>query len=144
MKTASASKTVVFWLAAACAIPAQAQRSCYNGVLSGDYSFRITGQILTGPLIGPNNGVALVTFDGDGKLIARDHVAINGIQPLDEWRDSTGTYTVNPDCTGKAQVNFIDGRPPIVYYFVFLRSRQQLDIVVGNTGTNVSVVATRM
>jgi hypothetical protein len=145
MKVPNSAMTVVFLLTAVCAAPAHAQRFCSDSMLSGDYSFRITGQILTGPLAGLDNGVALVTFDGNGKLSSKDHVVINGVQPQDEWRDSTGTYTVNPNCTGKAQINFADGRtPPITYYFILTNFRQQLDVVVGNAGTNVSVVATRM
>ena len=32
----------------------------------------------------------------------------NGVQPANEWRQSTGAYSLNQDCTGKAQVNFSD------------------------------------
>src|SRR6185369_13601340 len=100
--------------------------------------------ILTGPLAGLDNGVALVTFDGDGNLTSKDHVVLNGVQPAEEWRISSGAYTVNPDCTGKAQINFTDGRtPPIVYYFIVTSRREQLDVVVGNSGSNVTVVATK-
>ena len=145
MQIVKALRAVVFVLAAVWVVPAHAQRSCGNYSLSGDYSFRITGQILTGPLAGLDNGVALVSFDGDGGMTSKDHVVINGLQPQDDWRNSSGTYTVNADCTGKAQIDFADGRtPPIIYYFILTNFRQQLDVVLGNTGVNVSVVATRM
>src|SRR6478735_4412324 len=127
MKVTNSAMAVVFLLMAICAAPAHAQRYCSDSMLSGDYSFRITGQILTGPLAGLANGVAVVSFDGNGKLSSKDHVVINGLQPQDEWRDSTGTYTVNPNCTGKAQITFADGRiPPITYYFILTSFRLQL------------------
>jgi len=145
MKNVNALTKMLFLLTAAWIVPAHAQRTCNNGMLWGDYSFRITGQLLTGPLAGLSNGVALVNFDGDGRIASKDHVVLNGAQPQDEWRDSTGTYVVNANCTGKAQINFADGRtPPIIYYFVITSSRQQLDVVVGNAGASVSVVATRI
>jgi len=145
MKIVKALRAVLFILAAASAVPAHAERHCHTGMLSGDYSFRITGQILAGPLAGLDNGVALVSFDGEGMMTSKDHVVLNGVQPVDEWRDSTGTYTVNANCTGKAQINFADSRtPPIIYYFILTNSKQQLDVVVGNVGTNVSVVATKL
>ncbi|MEP6537335.1 MAG: hypothetical protein ABJF23_18520 [Bryobacteraceae bacterium] len=145
MKIAIALRAVLIISAAVYAAPAHAERYCHTGMLSGDYSFRITGQILAGPLAGPNNGVALVSFDGEGRMTSKDHVVLNGAQPADEWRDSTGTYTLNANCTGKAQINFADGRtPPIVYYFILTNSKQQLDVVVGSPGSNVSVVATKI
>ena len=145
MKILKALRAVLFVLTTVWVVPAQAQRHCHTGMLSGEYSFRITGQILAGPLAGLDNGVALVSFDGDGRMTSKDHVVLNGVQPVDEWRESSGTYTVNANCTGKAQINFADGRtPPLVYYFILTNSRQQLDIVVGNIGTNVSVVATKI
>ena len=126
------------------AFPAYGERACVNEMLEGEYSFRISGQILSGPLAGLDNGVALVTFDGDGNFIAKDHVVLNGVQPANEWRQSTGVYSLNRACTGKAQVNFSDPRtPPIVYYFVLTDRGRQLDVVVGTPGANVSVVATK-
>jgi len=144
MTIASAVGAMLF-ISTVCVVPVQAERYCHTGMLSGDYSFRITGQILAGPFAGPDNGVALVSFDGEGRMTAKDHVVLNGAQPAEEWRDSTGTYTVNANCTGKAQINFADGRtPPIIYYFILTSSKQQLDVVLGSAGSNVSVVATKL
>jgi len=59
--------------------------------------------------------VALVSIDGDGNITSKDHVVLNGVQPAEEWRTSSGAYTVNPDCTRKTRINFTGGRtPPIV------------------------------
>jgi len=55
-------------------------------------------------------------FDGEGNLTDVDHVVLNGVPPAEEWRPGTGTYTINPDCTGSAVIN--TGNPPIPLHFV--------------------------
>jgi len=89
---------LVIALAAPSAVTAH-DRVCTNSTIKGDYAFTIHGQILTpgGPLL--VDGIAKTTFDGDGKLTQVAAVAINGNIPL-IWSPSTGTYTVNSDCTG--------------------------------------------
>jgi hypothetical protein len=88
---------LVIALAASSAVTAHA-RECTNSTIKGDYAFTIHRQILTpgGPLL--VDGIAKTTFDGDGKLTQVAAVAINGNIPL-IWSPSTGTYTVNSDCT---------------------------------------------
>ena len=69
---------------------------------------------------------------------------LNGVQPVDEWRESSGTYTVNPDCTGKKQVNFANNNPPPrITYFVITNSGEQLVTVGGNSGAALSGVYIR-
>jgi len=131
-------------LAACCVIPVNAQSYCLNQMLSGEYTFVISGQILTGPLAGLVSGVAVQKFDGNGGFTSKDHVVINGVQPTEEWRQSTGTYTVNPDCTGEQQVNFTNNQPPPrISYFVITNSGKQINFVSGNGGVALSGVATR-
>ena len=106
--------------------------------------FSFSGQILTGPLAGLVNGITLETFDGYGSFVSKDHVVLNGVQPVEEWRESSGTYTVNPDCTGKKQVNFANNNPPPrITYFVITNSGEQLVIVGGNSGAALSGVYIR-
>ena len=65
-----------------------------------------------------------------GKLLvwssARRRIGDNGsVTPA-------STYTVNPDCTGKKQVNFaINNPPPRITYFVVTGSGDQLLFVSG-------------
>jgi hypothetical protein len=126
-------------LAAVWALPAHAQQCCSDRSLSGEYSSLINGQILTGPLAGLTNGVTLMTFDGNGGFTSKDHVVLNGVQPVEEWRQSTGTYTVNPDCTGTMQVNFPNNQPPPrISYFVITNNGKQLNFVSGNSGVALS------
>ena len=74
---------------------------CSDATLHGRYAFTVTGQILTPPpAAGPISGVAMTEFDGEGNLTQVDHVLHNGVPPQEEWRPGSGTYHVNPDCTG--------------------------------------------
>ncbi len=89
------------------------QRACSNGMLRGDYAFTVSGQIF-----GPNgtvtlrDGVAMTHFDGRGHLTQVDFVMSNGVpvsgptDPVTGFHiDETGTYQVNSDCTGNAEID---------------------------------------
>jgi hypothetical protein len=108
---------------------------CSNGMLIGEYSFTITGQILApAPAAGPLAGVALTHFDGLGNMTQVDHVVHNGVTPVEDWRPGSGPYQVNPDCTGwftitPAPTDPADGGPELKLY-----------IVVENNGHTVRTV----
>ena len=93
---------------------------CTNRLIAGDYGFTIRGQKLAGPgPIGPQIGVAMAHFDGEGNFTQTDTVTINGLVVADFTHSpATGTYTVNSDCTGTFTINFTDGRPPVATAFV--------------------------
>lgn len=139
MKCLSAGVLAMAW-----SIPVHAQHNCSDRTLSGKYGSVFNGQILTGPLAGSVNGITLETFDGYGHVTSIDHVVINGVQPAAEWRETSGTYTVNPDCTGKKVITFPNNQPPPrITYFVITNSGKQLNIVGGNDGAALSGVYTR-
>jgi hypothetical protein len=77
---------------------------CSDRTLRGDYAFAIDGTILTAP--GPLlvRGVAMTHFDGHGNLSQVDFVTLNGVAGGPDWRPATGTYEINADCTGTAQI----------------------------------------
>ena len=132
-------------LAIACAVlasgaPAMAQSNdgvCTNRTLSGDYGFTIEGVILNPPKgvpIAPGSplrGVALTHFDGRGNLSQVDHVVVAGLTPeqigAPHWTPGSGTYQVNPDCTGTAVIN-IPGNPlsPLNLYFVVIKRGKEM------------------
>ncbi len=107
-------------LLAVCAIPVGARawsgdtEVCTNATLSGDYAFRIDGQLLP-PGAPPveRQGVAMMHFDGAGGLTQIDFVMANGV-PLAGPTDPTtgfhdheqGSYEIHPDCTGRAVIHF--------------------------------------
>ena len=107
--------------------------TCSNLTIRGSYAFTIRGQVLVGGgasvLI---TGVAKTTFDGHGNITQLDAVAANG-NVVPEWRFSTGTYSVNSDCTGNFTVSNGDA-PPIHALFVIAQSGNTLHAVVVDPG----------
>jgi hypothetical protein len=80
---------------------------CSNQILRGNYGFSVEGVVTPAPGVQvPIRGVAMTNFDGQGNLTQVDHVVIPGSPPpaLD-WTKGTGTYHVNPDCTGTAHID---------------------------------------
>ena len=105
------------------------EMECTNSIIKGSYAFTIHGQILTpnGPLL--VDGVAKTTFDGNGNLTQVSAVSINGNIPV-IWSPSTGTYTVNADCTGT--MTLVDPiQPPL-----------HLAILVSLSGGHIHTVVT--
>jgi hypothetical protein len=87
-----------------------AQGGCSNRTLYGDYGFTIEGTILDANL--PIRGLALQHYDGRGHITQVDHVVDGGYPPPVDWTPGTGTYTVNPDCTGSAVIISPSSAPP--------------------------------
>ncbi len=113
-------RMIVALLAAAAALPlcvhAQSNDNdgCTDASLSGDYAFRLSGQILP-PNQAPvsREGVAMTHFDGHGGLTQVDFVMSNGVElagipdPVTGFHvQEMGSYHVNSDCTGSAEIRF--------------------------------------
>ena len=78
---------------------ADEHRDCSNATLNGSFGYTITGFSFSAPppLAGSFGQVGRQTFDGNGATTATAWVSQNGnIVAV----TITGTYTVNPDCTG--------------------------------------------
>jgi hypothetical protein len=105
---------------------------CSNRTLRGDYAFVIDGTILTAtsPLL--LRGVAMTHFDGNGNLSQVDFVTLNGVAGGTDWRPATGTYEIDPDCTGKAQILPVGAPPLNLRLVVGDRGRQLWTVVIGN------------
>lgn len=124
---------------------AQDSSACNDRLIQGTYAFSIEGQKLggLGP-VGPQVGVAMATYDGDGEFTQIDAVTVNGTVVADFTHPrATGTYTVNPDCTGTFTINFTDGRPPVVANFVVSNNGFEIDSVVVSAGGNQGILSTR-
>jgi len=88
---------------------------CTNATLRGTYAFTLSGQILNADgTTTSRNGIALTNFDGAGNLTQVDYVMSvtpehnppGGLDTAPAFRtNETGTYTVNPDCTGSAEID---------------------------------------
>jgi hypothetical protein len=97
-------------------IPAFANdNGCSNATLNGDYGFTISGfQPNPDGTTSPIKGIAITHFDGAGNLTQRDFVVTAGVpNPADGNSQTgfhfstgeTGTYTINADCTGRAEID---------------------------------------
>jgi len=114
------------------------QSNCSLRSLKGCFGTTINGNLVGGPLAGPVAGIALQKFDGEGGLTQVDTVSINGIL-IANGRSATGTYTVNPDCTGTATINF-PAQPPLQLSFVLDDHRKELRAVTTNPGVTTTSV----
>jgi hypothetical protein len=111
---------------------------CSNRTLSGDYAFRIDGTVFA-PALALVRGVAMTHFDGHGGLTQMDYATVNGRPLSADWRPATGTYAVNSDCTGTAEINGA-GAPPLRLRLVVTRQGKEIyTLVEGNASGSVGV-----
>ena len=122
-------------------------RPCSNRTLLGDYGFAIDGVILAIPGVTlppggvPFRGVTMTHFDGNGNLTQLDHDVFNGAPQSTDWAPVSGTYTINPDCTG-TMVLIVTGNPlsPVNLHLVVVRRGREIHTVVDvNAVTSVGI-----
>lgn len=118
---------------------------CSNRTLRGAYAFTIEGLFVGAPAALPLRGVALTNFDGVGNLTQVDHVVFNGTPPPVDWTPATGTYNINADCTGDAEI-IIPGSPfsPVILRLVVGSNGTQIRTVVSKLGYVVTSTATKV
>jgi hypothetical protein len=83
---------------------------CSNATLKGAYAFAVTAYTPPGLPSGPPQVVAgIEVFDGKGSFTQRDYIGDSlrtmGQSDFAPEGQETGTYTVNPDCTGRMVIN---------------------------------------
>ncbi|HUI76147.1 MAG TPA: hypothetical protein VLX32_14445 [Candidatus Acidoferrum sp.] len=147
---------------------------CSNSTLKGDYAFRVSGEIFvpnttttpptpTTSIMAYRDGVAITHFDGRGTLSQTDFIMGNGLAPADPrqptYTDSsdidsatgfsineTGSYHVNSDCTGWAEIDFppadklVNGAPVTVSPGTVIK----LVLVVANNGRTIHTVVSSL
>ena len=114
---------------------------CTDRIVRGDYGFSIDGTVLAGT---PNafllRGVAMTHFDGRGNLSQVDFATRNGVPTTQDWRPGTGTYSINPDCTGSAEIIPGDGSPTLRLRLVVVNHGREIrTIVLGNATGSLGV-----
>jgi hypothetical protein len=129
-------------LAASSTVTAHAS-ACTNATVRGIFAFTIHGTIFlpdgSSLLV---DGIAKTKFDGQGNLTQLDAVAVNGnLTP--GWRASTGTYSVNSDCTGTFTVTNGD-QPDIHVQMIISHSGEKIHAVVIDPGFATTSDAERM
>ena len=131
--TAKAMTIVAVFALAMAAGPAAKAAGCSNATLKGGYSDQDTGTIVG---VGPFAAVNLDTFDGKGKLTISGISSVNGSISAGVL---TGTYHVNPDCTGTYTVS--GGGLTVDAFFVIDQAGNELQIVIIDSGNVINCVA---
>jgi hypothetical protein len=119
---------------------AQDNDGCSLATLDGDYSFRVSGYIFndSGVITHFRDGIAITHFNGAGALTQTDYVLDNGVPqgPKEAFRmGETGSYVVNEDCTGTAEIDF----PPFPG-----GAKINLIFVLSNHGRTIHTVVTQL
>ena len=110
---------------------AQASGHCSNRTIDGDYGFSAEGVLLPAPgvtLQFRSTGVA--HFDGKGNVTWVEHTVINGQSLQPGFIAASGTYTVNPDCTGTAMVNTPNSPVPLNLTFTVVRDGTEVHTIL--------------
>jgi len=120
--------------------PAYAREACSDFTLRGDYASTVSGQLFHSDGTSEiRQGLVMSHFDGRGHFTQSDYVlnTLNGITsptpgPIDPasgfQNEESGTYQVNPDCTGNLTIHFAPPPAPgatgaIIKLFFVLGSR---------------------
>jgi hypothetical protein len=117
-------------------------KGCSNTTLKGTFGHKSTG-FITAPaaLAGPLAHVSTISFDGNGAFTATGIVSQNGniIDPVTE----TGTYTVNPDCTGTYTSELSPLGITAHVFFVIDDSGNEFQLIETDPGTVLTGVTRR-
>ena len=93
------------FLASLLIVPAANARSCSLASSAGNYGFTLTAVVIlsTGPV--PIAAAGRITLDAKGNVSGTESRSVGGGFADETF---TGSYAVNPDCTGTATVNFYE------------------------------------
>jgi hypothetical protein len=108
----------------------RSERSCDAGTLFGSYGIATTGFIVGAGPVGPVGDVGVISFDGNSAVSQTTTVSLNGM--IIPSRPSTGTYMVNPDCTGSLEVTLPPPAGLSQSNFVIVDKGKELRLI--NTG----------
>ena len=128
--------------------PVSAQCSFQNGTLNGAYVVTLTGTAGS-PVWNGNTGpvatLAKFVFDGQGNIqmasstIVGANPALNVSLPF----TITGSYAVNPDCTGNLTLNF-SPNPNGHYNFIVSPDGHQITMISSDKGDVLIATGTRI
>jgi hypothetical protein len=144
MKRSTIAKTFAIAAIAAVALsiaPAAraADKGCSYVSLMGTFSRRDTGTVLApAAAAGSIAVVGTFTFDGNGGVTGASYSSQNGNIG---HATQTGTYTVNPDCTGTITVQISPGGYSAHYNFVIDDSGWEFQYICTDSGP-ISIVYT--
>jgi hypothetical protein len=146
LKPATHTMILCFLVAAGVSSVAQSAKPesggghCSNRTLSGSYGYSSQGQALPAPGIAfPFTSTGRADFDGEGNVSWVEHTIVGGAQQGADWTPSTsGTYTVNSDCTGLMVVVTPNAPVPLNIFFTLVQQGKQFySVANGNAITGV-------
>jgi hypothetical protein len=139
--------SVMLLLAAfGCIAPASQAGQCSLAGTAGKYGLTLTGTLIlpTGPV--PIAAVVRATLDAAGNATGAESRNVGGGFADETF---TGTYTVNPDCTGTATINFYESGQLVrtsVLSLIFDNNQREVRMVQKSlqlpNGAFVPIVAT--
>ncbi len=116
---------------------------CTNTTLLGAYGSAVEGVLLNLPGLPPEaqfRAVVMTHYDGEGNFTQVEHTVVNGITLEAGWTPGSGTYTVNPNCTGTAVGNPPNSPFPLNLAFVVVRQGKEIHSVLdANALATVSI-----
>jgi hypothetical protein len=111
--------------------------TCSVASITGGYSYAVNGSAFAPDLIAYYSVTGAFTADGQGNLYGADTISENGIVQAN--RQYTGTYLVNPDCTGSINANYSGSLASFVAALSQSGNRVDLmQIGAGTVGTGVA------
>jgi hypothetical protein len=116
---------------------------CSNRTLSGKYGTVAEGVLLPAPgVVLQFRGVTMTHFDGRGNLTWVEHTVVDGTPLAPGWTAASGTYVVNPDCTGTAVVNTPNSPVPLNLALVVVKQGREIYTVLDSNA--ISTVFTKV
>jgi hypothetical protein len=120
-----------FLASSAFAMAQVADPHCSNRTVFGNYGYSAEGVLLPAPGVSLEfRGVGMTRFDGTGNLTWVEHTVVNGTPLQPGWTAASGSYTVNPDCTGTAVINTPNSPVPLNLAFVVVRQGKEIHTVL--------------
>jgi hypothetical protein len=104
---------------------------CSNRTVFGNYGYSAEGVLLPAPSVTLQfRSMGVAHFDGNGNLSWVEHTVVNGMSLQPGFIAASGTYTVNPDCTGTAVVNTPNSPVPLNFALVVVRHGTEVHTIL--------------
>jgi hypothetical protein len=122
-------------------VPQLTAAECSNADLRGDYSFVVSGTIVSVPGLpsGPFAAAGKGTYEGNGNVSGAIQISLSGTMLSSAWH---GTYIVNPsDCTVTKAVT-LDVNGATLHFFITAGDDfKELRFIATDTGTALTGTA---
>jgi len=140
-KTFALATVAALALAIAPAAKAQVNKGCNNATLQGTFAYTVTGSFVAAPApLGLYAEVGAQTFDGNGNTATTGMSnTIGTVMPS----ATTGTYTVNADCTGTFMLQIAPGIASH-YFFVIANAGSTYQAVCLDPVAVITRIGTRL